>query len=141
MWEFVKYGRTEERRGGMSRRQFGRIAMLLSAGATLPFYNEAALAQDMKTLSSIPPDAVKINANENPLGPCPAALEAILQIAPKAGRYLFDQTAAFVEAMTPATKRRAALPSLSGQKSSNCRFARIIRTIRQRWLGPTPMPA
>ena len=30
---------------GFNRRQFGRIAALLGAGATLPFYGEAALAQ------------------------------------------------------------------------------------------------
>src|SRR5580692_10237549 len=30
---------------GFSRRNFGRIATMLTAGATLPFYNEPALAQ------------------------------------------------------------------------------------------------
>ena len=35
------------------------------------------MAQLSKT-GPIPPDAVKINANENPLGPCPEAIEAIL---------------------------------------------------------------
>src|SRR5206468_10594544 len=34
-----------------------------------------------------PPDAVLINANENPLGPSKAACEAIAQIAPLGGRY------------------------------------------------------
>jgi hypothetical protein len=31
---------------GFSRRQLGRIAGLLTAGAALPFYNEFAMAQD-----------------------------------------------------------------------------------------------
>ena len=31
---------------GFSRRQVGRIASLLTAGAALPFYNEFAMAQD-----------------------------------------------------------------------------------------------
>ncbi len=40
-----------------------------------------------------PADAVLINANENPLGPCPAACEAIARIAPMGGRYdLFGET-------------------------------------------------
>jgi histidinol-phosphate aminotransferase len=84
---------------GISRRQFGRAAALLAAGAALPFYNEAALAQDLKEIASVPPDAVRLNTNENPMGPCPAALEAIRRVVPLGGRYLFDQTHSFVEAM------------------------------------------
>src|SRR5262249_22200912 len=72
---------------------------LLTAGASLPFYNEQALAQDLKALANIPSDTVRLNANENPIGPCPAALEAVRQVAPQAGRYGFGQSSAFVEAM------------------------------------------
>jgi histidinol-phosphate aminotransferase len=39
---------------------------------------------------AMPADAVLINANENPLGPCKAACEAIAAIAPKGGRYDID---------------------------------------------------
>jgi histidinol-phosphate aminotransferase len=90
-----------ERRGGrVSRREFARrAAALLTAGAALPFYTETALAQDLKVMASVPPDAVRLNTNENPMGPCPAALEAIRQVIPQTGRYLFGQTNAFVEAM------------------------------------------
>jgi histidinol-phosphate aminotransferase len=35
-----------------------------------------------------PPDAVVIDANENPLGPCSSAREAIAAITPQGGRYL-----------------------------------------------------
>jgi histidinol-phosphate aminotransferase len=84
---------------GFTRRDFGRVAALLSAGAALPFYNEAALAQDVRAIDAIPPDAVKINANENPMGPCPAAIEAMLEVIPQGGRYLFRHGFAFVEAM------------------------------------------
>ena len=87
---------------GLNRRQFGRAAALLAAGAALPFYNEAALAQDLKEIASVPPDAVRLNTNENPMGPCPAALEAIRQVLPQGGRYLFGLTNAFVEAMAAA---------------------------------------
>ena len=34
---------------GFSRRSFGRLATLLAAGSSLPFYNEFALAQDIDT--------------------------------------------------------------------------------------------
>ncbi len=83
-------------RRGYSRRHFGRLALLTAAagtGAALPFYNEFALAQrglsSLRGLSSIPelpPDAVKINGNENPLGPCPEAVAAASAIIPRCGR-------------------------------------------------------
>jgi histidinol-phosphate aminotransferase len=100
MHDFIENeSRWERRVGKLTRRQFGRMAALLTAGSALPFYNEAALAQDLKAIASIPPDAVRLNTNENPMGPSPAALEAIHTIVPQGGRYLFSQTNAFVEAM------------------------------------------
>jgi histidinol-phosphate aminotransferase len=71
---------------GFTRRQLGRIASVITAGAALPFYNEAAFAQRANR-REIPPDAVRINENENPLGPCPEALEAIYRVAKFGGRY------------------------------------------------------
>ena len=82
-------------RRGFSRRDFGRLAALLTAGAALPFYNESALAQGLSALPNLPPDAVRINANENPMGPCPEAIEAIRKIVPQGGRYLYNETFAF----------------------------------------------
>jgi histidinol-phosphate aminotransferase len=76
---------------GFSRRNFGRIATVLSAGAALPFYNERALAQ-LSMVKNMPADAVKINANENPLGPCPEAAEAIYSVVKKGGRYMYENT-------------------------------------------------
>jgi histidinol-phosphate aminotransferase len=77
---------------GFSRRNFGRIATMLTAGATLPFYNEPALAQLSKVKGAIPPDAVLINANENPMGPCPEAAEAMRNVIQKGGRYMYGLT-------------------------------------------------
>jgi histidinol-phosphate aminotransferase len=100
-------GETANREHGVlarrfSRREFGRLAALLAAGSALPFYNEAALAQDLKAIGNIPADAIRLHTNENPMGPCPAALEAIRQLLPQGGQYLFGQTHAFVEAMAAA---------------------------------------
>jgi histidinol-phosphate aminotransferase len=81
----------------MTRREFGRLAALLTAGTALPFYNEAALAQDIKAIANLPPDVVRLNANENPMGPCPAAIEAIGKLVPLTGRYLFAQGQRFTE--------------------------------------------
>jgi len=89
-------------RRGFSRRDFGRIAALLGAGAALPFYNEAALAQGLSAMRDLPPDAVRINANENPMGPCPEACDAIRKIVSQGGRYLYGETFEFVAAMAQA---------------------------------------
>ena len=74
---------------GFSRRNFGRFAALLGAGAALPFYNEPALAQLSKV--DAPPDAVLINANENPLGPCKEAREAAASMIQYGGRYRYSE--------------------------------------------------
>jgi histidinol-phosphate aminotransferase len=74
---------------GFSRRAFGRIAAMMTAGATLPFYNEPALAQLSKV--DAPPDAVLINANENPLGPCKEAREAAHNMIAQGGRYRYSE--------------------------------------------------
>lgn len=85
-------------RRGFSRRQFGRIATLLSAGAALPFYGESALAQ-LSAIKNIPPDGVRLNANENPLGPAPEAIEAIQQMLHTTGRYAYGLTEEFRETL------------------------------------------
>src|SRR5581483_382222 len=74
-----------------SRRNFHKLASLLAAGAALPFYNERALAQ-LSMVRNLPPDAVKINANENPMGPCPEAAEAIHSVVKNGGRYMYEQS-------------------------------------------------
>jgi histidinol-phosphate aminotransferase len=78
-------------RRGFSRRDLGRIASVLTAGAALPFYSEPALAQ-LSMVRNMPSDAVKINANENPMGPCPEAVDAIYNVVKKGGRYNYEAT-------------------------------------------------
>ena len=75
---------------GFSRRSFGRIAAMMGAGAAaMPFYNEPALAQLSKVDAG--PDAVLINANENPLGPCKEAREAAHNMIAYGGRYRYSE--------------------------------------------------
>lgn len=83
---------------GFSRRNFHKIASLLAAGAALPFYNEQALAQ-LSMVRNLPPDAVKINANENPMGPCAEAAEAIHAVVQRGGRYMYEETFNMASAM------------------------------------------
>jgi histidinol-phosphate/aromatic aminotransferase/cobyric acid decarboxylase-like protein len=75
---------------GFSRRSLGKIAAMITAGASMPFYNEPALAQLSRV--DAPPDAVMINSNENPLGPCTEARAAAAAIIAQGGRYLFGET-------------------------------------------------
>src|ERR1051326_2230305 len=75
---------------GFSRRQLGRIASLLTAGAALPFYNEGAMAQNAERRAgraAAGADVVRINQNENPMGPCKEGLEEMIRVAPHAWRY------------------------------------------------------
>jgi histidinol-phosphate/aromatic aminotransferase/cobyric acid decarboxylase-like protein len=74
-------------RRGFNRRTFGRIATVLAGGAS--FYNEPALAQLSRV--NAPPDAVLINANENPLGPCKEAREAVANMIQYGGRYRYSE--------------------------------------------------
>ena len=86
---------------GLSRRQFARAAAILASGAAaLPFFNEFALAQGLSAGGpKIPDDAVRINANENPMGPCPEAIEAIVKFAPQGGRYGYNETFRFIDTL------------------------------------------
>jgi histidinol-phosphate aminotransferase len=88
---------------GVSRRSFMRFAG--AAAAAMPIFTEAHFAQAAMQAAApagkaapakprrrmtFPEGAVLINANENPLGPCRAACEAIAAIAHKGGRYDID---------------------------------------------------
>ncbi len=84
---------------GFTRRDFARMAALLAGGATLPFYNEATMAQGLSALPNLGADAVRINANENPMGPCPEAAEAIHAVVSQGGRYLYGETTEFVRTL------------------------------------------
>ena len=75
------------------RTRLGRRSFLFTAAAVAaaaPVLTEASMAEarlKSQMWGVLPPDAVIINANENPLGPCKAALDAITAIAPLGGRY------------------------------------------------------
>ena len=50
-------------------------------------------------IGPLPADAVKINANENPLGPCPEAIDAISKVIAKGGRYMYEDTDTFAKTL------------------------------------------
>ena len=73
----------------LSRRSFLRSAAAASAFAAMPLLTEPQLAhaQRRMTAKHIPADAVRIDANENPLGPCSGACSSISSLIPEGGRY------------------------------------------------------
>jgi histidinol-phosphate aminotransferase len=86
----------------MDRPALDRRAFLwgTALATAIPIVTEGSLAQARLSagLGVPPPDAVLINANENPLGPCKAACEAIANIAPHGGRYdRMDDQDAFIK--------------------------------------------
>jgi histidinol-phosphate aminotransferase len=90
---------TQHSKTSTTRRSFLRYAAVAAATPILTEAHFARAAQQAAKPASAagrhdfflapPPDAVLINANENPLGPCNAAREAIAMLVPTGGRYDF----------------------------------------------------
>jgi histidinol-phosphate aminotransferase len=94
---------------GFSRRSFFRFAAGASALASLPMLTEPRLALAAIPKFADPNIGIHIDANENPMGPSEAARQAIVDIIPKGGRYLFNMDAglgdifAKLEGLDPAS--------------------------------------
>jgi histidinol-phosphate aminotransferase len=73
----------------VSRRTFFRIAASASALASMPILTEPRLAYAARPHFADPNVGIHIDANENPMGPSEAARQAIIDIVPRGGRYLF----------------------------------------------------
>jgi len=71
-----------------SRRSFFRYAAGASALASMPILTEAHLAMAQRPHFADPNKGIHIDANENPLGPCDAARQAMIDIIPRGGRYM-----------------------------------------------------
>ncbi|HEY1659136.1 MAG TPA: pyridoxal phosphate-dependent aminotransferase [Candidatus Sulfotelmatobacter sp.] len=76
-----------------SRRSFLQLS---AAAATVQLVSEPMLAAAARR-QAVAKDAVVIDSNENPLGPCQAAREAISAIVPQGGRYSVNLTDDLVE--------------------------------------------
>lgn len=76
-----------------SRRSFLQLSTAVSAAAAFHVVTEPMLAYaTVKT--HYKPGAVRIDSNENPLGPCASAREAATAMIPEGGRYNFEMTEA-----------------------------------------------
>jgi histidinol-phosphate aminotransferase len=79
--------------GHPSRRNFFQIGGAASAALASGIFGESFFARSARAATlprgPFPKDAVIIDANENPLGPCSAACEAIAEITLNSGRYQY----------------------------------------------------
>ncbi len=82
---------------GISRRSFFRFAAGASAVASLPILTEAHFAYADRPKFADPNKGIHIDANENPMGPSEAARQAMINIVPRGGRYLFNGEEELVE--------------------------------------------
>jgi histidinol-phosphate aminotransferase len=73
----------------LSRRTFFQMAAAASAAAAVPILTEPRLAraQRVRVAHDYGPDSVRIDANENPLGPCSGACAVMASLLPEGGRY------------------------------------------------------
>jgi histidinol-phosphate aminotransferase len=82
----------------VTRRSFVRLASAASAVVLARITTEADLAfGQRRSARDIPADAILINANENPLGPCAQACSAMADLGAKGGRYEFGLTQELVK--------------------------------------------
>src|SRR5258708_28093227 len=75
-----------DRSPSTSRRSFSTLATARSAAVALRIVTDPMLARARE--HHPPADAMMIDANENPLGPCVSARESIAAVTPQGGRYL-----------------------------------------------------
>ena len=83
----------------LSRRSFFRMAAAASAVAAMPILTEPQLAhaQRRRMAHAYGPDSVRIDANENPLGPCSGACAVMSSLLPEGGRYDMELTQKLVD--------------------------------------------
>ena len=84
-----------------SRRSFLHLSAAATATAAFHLMNEPMLAAASRHAPH-PPNAVLIDSNENPLGPCQAACDAMSALLPHGGRYSDELTDALVNAFAQA---------------------------------------
>src|SRR5580765_336368 len=81
-----------------SRRSFLHLSAAASAAATFRLMGEPMLAAAARRPHAA--DAILIDSNENPLGPCQAARDAMAAILPLGGRYSDNLTDELVTTFT-----------------------------------------
>jgi histidinol-phosphate aminotransferase len=74
----------------------------VASNTTAPATGRRGLGSDMGEMRVLPPDAIIISSNENPLGPSKVALDAIFATAVNGGRYHQEESSQTVKVFTEA---------------------------------------
>jgi histidinol-phosphate aminotransferase len=94
---------------------------------------QAASGRRMRT--EMPADAVLINANENPLGPCKAACEVIASVTPMGGRYdFYGETGKLVKTFSAQSGLKEDYIAVYGGSSDPLHFTVLAFTSPSRGL-------
>lgn len=113
-----------------SRRSFLQTAALTSAAAAFPLLTESQLAQAQRRTPrpAIPTGAVRIDANENPLGPCAVACSAISGLISESGRYDSDLTSKLASTFAEQEGLKPEYVSVYGGSSEPLHFSVLAFT-------------
>src|SRR5580692_5384608 len=74
----------------------------VASNANVPPPRRRGFGSDMGERRVVPPDAVVISSNENPLGPAKVALDAIFATAAMGGRYHREEESNTIKVFTDA---------------------------------------
>ena len=74
----------------LTRRDFSRLMALGAASLAMPQGSAEGYFANLALRGVPPATAIRLNANENPLGPSHGALDAMAQLGPEGGRYAFQ---------------------------------------------------
>jgi len=112
-----------------SRRSFLQLSAAAAAGQ---IFTEPMLAASARPHQPISKDAVMIDSNENPLGPCQSARDAIVNIIPLGGRYLDHLTEDLVHTFAQTEGLNPESVDIFAGSTPALRFAVVAFTSPQR---------
>src|SRR6201996_5206236 len=120
----------------LSRRSFFGMAAATAAAAAVPILTEPhlAFAQRRRIARDIPPGAVRIDANENPLGPCSGACAIMSSLLPEGGRYDDDLTFKLVDTFSTLEGLKPGYVRASAGSSEPLHFSVLAFTSKDRSL-------
>ena len=114
--------------GSLSRRGFFRVAAGAGVLAGLPIMSESRLALAQMPTFAPSGKGIHIDANENPMGPCQSALDAMLKILPRGGRYLFDVQAELQQAFAASVGLPTEMVEMYAGSSAPLHYAILALT-------------
>ncbi|QIL91081.1 pyridoxal phosphate-dependent aminotransferase [Microbulbifer harenosus] len=123
----------------LSRRLFLQGATAAFSAATMGGLASSASAKEIirpKPLYGPPPGVARLSANENPYGPSPAALKAIMEASQKGAYYVYDSVTRLKEMIAERHGLTPDYISLGSGSSAGLTAAAIVAGRKGNILGP-----